>query len=214
MINWKYYYKKFVYFFIFIFFSFLCFKNVLANNSDNVTSKLSRCVTCHTITGNSVVPTWPKLAEQHYDYMVKQLFEFKKGKNGDRFDPTMLGMLQGVTENELYELAEHFSKQVLEKSKIKFDQTKFDSGKKIYVYGDDENKLVSCYGCHGLDGTGNKLANFPNLKWQHKEYLITQMKKFKSGDRSNDTNGIMRDIMLNISDEQIDAVATYISFMD
>jgi len=212
MINWKCYYKNFIYFFIFIFFSFLCFKNTFANNPDNITSKLNRCVTCHTITGNSVVAAWPKLAEQHYDYMVKQLFEFKKGKNGDRFDPTMLGMLQGVTENELYELAEHFSKQVLEKSKVKFDQNQFESGKKIYLYGD--NNTVSCYGCHGLDGTGNKLANFPSLKWQHKEYLITQMKKFKSGDRSNDINAIMRDIMLNVSDEQMDAVATYISFMD
>ena len=214
MINWKYYYNSFIYFSIFLFFGFLCFKNVSANTPDNVTSKLNRCVTCHTITGNSIVPAWPKLAEQHHDYMIKQLFEFKKGKDGNRFDPTMFGMLQGVTENELYELAEHFSKQVLEKSKGKLDTNKFETGKKLYLYGDDENKIISCYGCHGLDGTGNKLANFPSLKWQHKEYLVTQMKKFKSGDRSNDVNSIMRDVMSTISDDQMDAIATYISFMD
>lgn len=214
MINWNCYYKSFVYFSIFLILNFLCFKSVFANSPDNITSKLNRCVTCHTITGNSIVSAWPKLAEQHREYMLKQLFEFKKGKDGTRFDPTMLGMLQGVTENELYELSEHFSKQVLEKGKIKVDSEKFDAGKKLYLYGNDDDKIVSCYGCHGIDGTGNKLANFPSLKWQHKEYLITQMKKFKSTDRSNDINNIMRDITSNMSDEQMDAIATYISFMD
>jgi len=216
MTNWKCYYKNFFVFLIFIvvLFHFLFSKNIFANEVSGITSKINRCVTCHTITGNSIVPIWPKLAEQHADYMLKQLFEFKKGKDGNRFDPTMFGMLQGVTEDELYELTDHFSKQVLEKSKVKFDKDKFDFGKRLYLYGEDSNKVVGCVGCHGLDGTGNKLANFPNLKWQHKEYLITQMKKFKSGDRSNDVNSIMRDVISNMSEDQIDAVATYISFMD
>ena len=214
MINWKYCFKNFTYFSIFLVLSSLCFQNILANSPDDITPKLSRCITCHTKSGNSIVSAWPKLAEQHHEYMLKQLFEFKKGKNGNRFDPTMFGMLQGITENELYELSEHFSKQILEKSKIKVDSNKFEEGKKLYLYGNEDEKIVSCYGCHGLDGTGNKLANFPSLRWQHKEYLITQMKKFKSGDRSNDLNSIMRDITANISEDQIDSIATYISFMD
>jgi len=185
-----------------------------ANEVSSITSKLNRCVTCHTLSGNSVVSAWPKLAEQHTDYMIKQLFEFKKGKDGDRFDPTMFGMLQGINENELLELSEHFSKQVLEKSKIKVDEKQFEFGKNIYINGYKETKTVGCYGCHGIDGTGNKLANFPSLKWQHKEYLVTQMKKFKSSDRSNDVNSIMRDVVSTMSDEQINAVASYISFMD
>lgn len=216
MLYWKCYCRNLFYFFIYVFgFFYLSYANLsFANEISNVTPKIKLCVTCHTLSGNSVVAMWPKLAEQHSDYMMKQLLEYKKGKAGDRFDPTMFGMLQGITENELRELADHFSKQVLEKGKVKIDKDQFILGKEIYLYGSSDGKVSGCVGCHGLDGTGNGLANFPSLKWQHKEYLITQLKKFKLCDRSNDVNGIMRDIVSNMSDEQMNAVVMYISFMD
>ncbi|HIH2762467.1 MAG TPA: c-type cytochrome [Candidatus Azoamicus sp. MARI] len=177
------------------------------------TNKLTRCVTCHTISGNSTTTIWPKLAEQHASYMLKQLLEFKKGKDGTRYDPTMVGMLQGVTESDMLELSDHFSKQVLEKKKIKVNNTDFEAGKNIYLFGDKENNVVACVGCHGITGTGNKLANFPHLKWQHKDYIIIQLKKFKKNERSNDVNGIMRDISSNMSEQQMNFVASYISAM-
>ena len=74
--------------------------------------------------------------------------------------------------------------------------------------------MTACVGCHGFDGTGNQLANFPSLRWQHKEYLMTQLKKFKTHDRSNDLNSIMRDVSTNMTDEQMDALAMYISCME
>jgi cytochrome c553 len=166
------------------------------------------------MSGNSIVPIWPKIAEQHFDYVIKQLMEFKKGKDGDRFDPNMFAMLQGVSETELFELAEHFSKQPLEKSKGSPNLVKFEMGKMIYLYGDSSNKVTGCVGCHGIDGNGNKLAKFPILKWQHRDYLVTQMKKFRSGERSNDFNSIMRDISSCMTDDQIVAVAEYISYID
>ncbi|HFL8824134.1 MAG TPA: c-type cytochrome [Candidatus Azoamicus sp. OHIO1] len=175
---------------------------------------VNRCVTCHTITGNSSVAMWPKIAEQHSDYMFKQLIEFKKGKNGDRFDPTMFGMLQGINEADLYVLSEYFSKQVVSKSIIKVSKEEYTYGKNIYLFGDRDNKVVGCVGCHGLDGTGNKLAKYPSLKWQHKDYIVIQLKKFKSGERSNDLNGIMRDVTADMTDEQIQAVASYLSVVE
>lgn len=192
----------------------LLISNVFAEEINTNSSKINRCITCHTITGNSTVGAWPKLAEQHKDYMIKQLFEYKKGKEGNRYDITMFGMLNGVSDDEINELAEHFSKQTLQKNKNKNDISKIELGKKIYLYGKNDEKITGCVGCHGMDGTGNKLANFPSLKWQHKEYLITQLKKFKTNERSNDINGIMRDIAFNMTDEHIDAVASYISSID
>ncbi|HIH2763409.1 MAG TPA: c-type cytochrome [Candidatus Azoamicus sp.] len=176
-------------------------------------TKLSRCVTCHTISGNSTTTIWPKLAEQHASYMVKQLLEFKKGKDGDRYDPTMVGMLQGVNESDMIELADHFSKQVLEKKNNKIDKIEFENGKNIYLFGDKETNIVACVGCHGADGTGNRLANFPSLRWQHKDYIVIQLKKFKNNDRRNDVNSIMRDVASNMSEQQMNFVASYVSGM-
>ncbi len=203
--------KNFV--FCILFFGFV-FNSVFADESKNFMSKLTRCVTCHTISGNSITPIWPKIAEQHFEYMMKQLIEFKKGKGGDRFDPNMFAMLQGISDDELFGLTEYFSKQVLEKSKGVLDSNLFEYGKKVYLYGDSTNKLSGCVGCHGMDGTGNKLAKIPVLKWQHKDYVVLQMKKFRSGDRSNDLNGIMRDISSLMTDDQINAVAEYITFIE
>lgn len=200
--------------FLFLFLFLILFLNTSFSADSAMSSKLSRCVTCHTMSGNSIVPIWPKIAEQHFDYVIKQLVEFKKGKDGNRFDPNMFAMLQGVSENELVELAEHFAKQPLEKSKGVANSDKFELGKKIYFYGDSGNKVTGCVGCHGIDGNGNKLAKFPILKWQHKDYLVTQMKKFRSGERSNDFNGIMRDISSCMTDDQMVAVAEYISYIE
>ena len=191
----------------------LMFINASYADEQPSTNKLSRCITCHTISGNSTTTIWPKLAEQHAGYMLKQLLEFKKGKDGDRYDPTMLGMLQGVTETDMLELSDHFSKQVLERKKVKITKTNFENGKNIYLFGDKDNNVVACVGCHGVDGTGNKLANFPNLKWQHKDYIVIQLKKFKTNDRRNDVNGIMRDVAGNMSEQQMNFVASYISGM-
>lgn len=212
MVILNFFYKKLFILFLFFYFSVFCF--VSANESNALSSKLSRCVTCHTASGNSIVPIWPKIAEQHFDYVVKQLLEFKKGKSGDRFDPNMFAMLQGINEDELYELADYYSKQVLEKSKGIENKVKFEEGKKLYFYGDFKSKLTGCVGCHGIDGYGNKLAKFPILKWQHKDYIIIQLKKFRSNERSNDFNGIMRDIASSMTDDQINSIAEYISFME
>lgn len=214
MVRLEKFYNKTCFLFISLLFYVLFCNFSFANDSNVVSSKLSRCVTCHTESGNSIVSIWPKIAEQHFDYVVKQLIEFKKGKNGDRFDPNMFAMLQGINEDELLELADYYSKQVLEKNKGPVNLSRFEIGKKIYLYGDNSSKLTGCVGCHGIDGYGNKLAKFPILKWQHKDYLVTQMKKFRSGERSNDFNSIMRDISSNMTDEQINSVSEYISFID
>jgi cytochrome c553 len=198
------------YLFLFSFFS----SNVIANTDISLPSKLNKCIVCHTISGNSLIGTWPKIAEQHSDYMIKQLIEFKKGKNGDRYDPTMFGMIQDIDESDMISLSNYFSNQILQKNKNKkFDREKAKLGKSIYLYGDNNTGIAACVGCHGRDGKGNKLAKYPVLRWQHKDYIITQMKKFKNSERSNDINGIMRDIAKCTSDLQIEALAEYISNM-
>lgn len=184
---------------------------IKAETNEDFNAKLKKCAACHNMTGNSISPVWPKIAEQHSEYLYKQLIEYKKGKEGNRYDPTMLGMLQNINEDDMKNLSNYFSQQVLEKSKTKINQQEFELGKKLYLYGDKTNNIVACVGCHGINGNGNKLANFPSLKWQHKEYLTIQLKKFKTHERSNDPKEIMRDIVTNMSQEQMDALATYLS---
>ncbi|MFZ9137377.1 MAG: c-type cytochrome, partial [Hylemonella sp.] len=41
------------------------------------------CAACHGADGNSAIPANPKLAQQHPQYLAKQLQEFKSGQRGN-----------------------------------------------------------------------------------------------------------------------------------
>lgn len=52
---------------------------------------------------------------------------------------------------------------------------------------DKYEKLANmCRACHGQDGS-NEFNTIPNLKWQNRDYLITQLRAFKSGKRQDIT---------------------------
>lgn len=193
-------------------FCFLQFFFISVVFSSDVSLISKRCISCHGVNGNSSIEIWPKIAGQHAEYIFSQLIEFKKGKDGLRFDPNMFSMLQGLNEDDLLDLSKYYSNQIIEKSSLKVNNDSFLRGKSIYLYGNDG--FPACFSCHGIDGSGNRLAKYPSLKWQHKEYLLTQLKKFKSLERSNDINGIMRDISLRMTELEMQDVSIYISNMN
>ena len=62
-----------------------------------------------------------------------------------------------------------------------------------------------CAACHGNDGVSPSPVN-PNLAGQHPEYLLKQLRNFKSGERSNP---IMMAMMATLSDEDMRNLAAY-----
>lgn len=70
--------------------------------------KVSQCIACHGVGGNSIVPTFPKLAGQHASYIEKQLKDFR---DGFRKDPTMSAFAKGLTDDEIKALSEYYAAQ-------------------------------------------------------------------------------------------------------
>ncbi|HEY8856911.1 MAG TPA: c-type cytochrome [Rugosibacter sp.] len=68
-----------------------------------------------------------------------------------------------------------------------------------------------CSNCHGIDGNSVN-QNFPKLAGQQKEYLVAQLKQFKSHGRF-DPPGFeyMWGLSRSLTDKQIDELATYFS---
>ena len=56
------------------------------------------CAACHGADGNSAIAANPKLSQQHPEYLVKQLQEFKSGK---RADPIMAGMAAILSDEDM-----------------------------------------------------------------------------------------------------------------
>lgn len=67
------------------------------------------CAACHGADGNTpTTPDFPKLAGQHYDYLLHSLKEYKSGK---RKNAIMAGQVQQLTLKDMENLAAFYSKQ-------------------------------------------------------------------------------------------------------
>jgi len=178
-----------------------------AGNAADGKAKSATCSACHGMDGNSMVPTFPKLAGQHASYIEKQLANFKAG---DRKDPTMSGMAAALSEQDMADLAAYFSSNTAAIGSAA-NAEKAAVGKKLFQGGDKAKGISACMACHGPNGAGNPGAKFPALRGQHNAYVIKALKDFRSGARANDMNSMMRDIAAKMSDSDIEAVAEYIA---
>jgi len=74
-------------------------------------------------------------------------------------------------------------------------------------------KTKTCSTCHGKDGKSPILPTYPKVAGQNEAYTLQQMKDIKSGTRANGGTAAMKGIMHLVSDEEIAALAKYISTM-
>lgn len=78
----------------------------------------------------------------------------------------------------------------------------------------DGSKLFTtktCVACHGKDAKTPILPNYPRLAGQSAAYAEQQMKDIKSGARSNGQTAAMKGIMPLVNDDEIHALAEYLS---
>jgi cytochrome c553 len=80
----------------------------LAGDAAAGKAKSITCAACHGADGNSMVPTFPKLAGQHAAYLEKQIKAFR---DGTRTDPSMAPMVAGLTDEDAANLAAYFASQ-------------------------------------------------------------------------------------------------------
>ncbi|MEJ6120748.1 cytochrome c4 [Vibrio sp. 2-Bac 85] len=169
-------------------------------------TKSTTCVACHGADGNSPSNLYPKIAGQHASYLVKQLQEFKSGV---REDPIMAGMVAGLSEQDMEDLAAYFSSQTMTPETVSPEVA--EAAKKFYMGGDLDRGIPGCTACHGPRGNGLELAKFPKISGQHPAYLKSQLEKFRSNLRHNAPNGMMKDISVKLSDADIELLSQYIS---
>ena len=72
-------------------------------------------------------------------------------------------------------------------------------------------KTRTCLTCHGKDGKTTIMPSYPKVAGQNEAYALQQMKDIKSGARSNGMSAAMKGIMHLVSDEEMEALAKYLS---
>ncbi len=171
-------------------------------------AKVAMCAGCHGMDGNSPNPSWPKLAGQVQTHFVKLMRDFKAGAWGSM----MPGVVAGVSEEDFADMAAWYAQQPVRVEEA--DPKLMDLGREIYRWGKPDQGMVACGGCHGRDGSGYEIGipgGIPSVRGQHAPYLVDQMQAYREGRRSSDWNGVMQKICARLSDEEIQAVAAYMS---
>lgn len=176
-------------------------------NAEAGKAKAATCAACHGIDGNSVTPDWPSLAGQHTNYIVRQLKAFQAG---DRQDVTMKPFADMLSEQDMYDVAAHFSAQ--KQTPKGADPALMTLGQQIYRGGVPERGIAACTACHGPGGHGIPTSAYPRIGGQHAAYVKKQLNQYASGDRRSDTemNQMMRNIAALLLDNEIEAISSYV----
>ena len=163
-----------------------------------VPEKAAACMVCHGQGGNSTQVQFPILAGQTSRYMYLQLRDFQEGR---RKDPLMSPAVEGLSRDELRELADWFAQQKPRPNGFKPDAEKARLGK---LKADE----TLCTMCH-LGGFAGQ-NEIPRVAGQHYEYVVKQLSDFKARRRTNDA-GTMTSVSGTLSDKDIENVAHYVS---
>jgi cytochrome c553 len=158
--------------------------------------KAKPCLACHGTKGQPPVAGAPSLGGQPPEYLVLQMFLFREGL---RDVPPMSGVLKGVTDPELNDMAAFFTAQPQFARKSKPDA-------KLRARGADLAAGMGCGSCHMTDYTGQR--EVPRLAGQSEDYLVASMQAYRDNKRvGSDTN--MNGIMSRVNDADIRALAHF-----
>jgi len=180
-------------------------------------AKFTYCRTCHGLSGQGFRAdlTMPRLAGQQPDYFKNQVQAFIDRR---RKSNVMYNVAHVLTPGMLDAIIAGFDKlnpkalpPVLEAT-----QDQIAQGKKIFTEGNDAANIPPCSSCHGEDAKGN--SQFPRLAGQPDDYIVkklTNWDKERGQDTGNpDTSAIMQPIAHNLKDDQIKAVAAYLTRLE
>ena len=162
------------------------------------------CAACHGADGNSGTPVNPILAQQHPQYLVKQLQEFKSGK---RANAVMSGMAATLSDEDMKNVAYWLHSKTAKPGFAK-DKELVALGERIYRGGIADRQVAACAGCHSPNGAGIP-AQYPRLGGQHADYLSAQLTGFRDGLRKNNLQ--MSQVAAKLNDREIKAVSDYIA---
>ena len=181
--------------------------------------KAAACAACHSVDGNAADPQYPKLAGQNERFIARQLALYK---SGERENAIMLGFASVLSPQDMRDIGAYFASQtvragIADESLIaegpNKDKKFYQVGESIYRGGNAARGIPACMACHGPAGHGNAGAAYPALAGQHAGYTATQLQHFRDGKvwgKDATANVIMGDVAKQLTDEEIQAVATYI----
>jgi cytochrome c553 len=177
-------------------------------------AKLQYCKTCHGLSGQGFRGAYPmpRLAGQQPEYLQNQLRAFMERR---RTNPVMFNVAHVLSPSMVTALAAYF-KDLDPKPLRGAPVGLAAAGKKIYQEGIAGTDVPPCASCHGSEARGQ--GAFPRLAGQLHDYVLNKLVNW-SRERGQDparpdTSAIMEPIAHGLTEQQIAAVAAYLSYLE
>src|ERR1700730_2013069 len=164
------------------------------------------CAACHGEEGRSGTPVFPRLAGQMPLYTITQLRDFRVQTRAETdWQAYMWGISALLDDETIAGLAAYYAEPKPAPRKAGIGKL-VDAGRKIYEHGIPARGVRACASCHGQNAEGASV--FPRLAGQHADYVVRQLKVFRTPLRPHGV--IMADESRYLTDDELRDVAQYV----
>lgn len=176
-------------------------------------AKIAMCLGCHNIPGYQAsfpeVHKVPKIAGQSAGYIEAALNEYK---GGERKHPTMRGIADALSDQDIKDIAGYYSKLGLEGGSKLGDKPSDEPNSQVAAL----LQKAACVSCHGANFSKPIAPNYPKIAGQHGDYLFVALKAYKTDNNAavGRSNAIMGGIAKQFSNAELKAIAQYIGSLD
>jgi cytochrome c553 len=172
------------------------------------------CARCHGKLGSgSRAGGVPKLAGQKPEYLAMTLRDYAFGT---RPSGIMHPVAIYLTDEEREKLAHYYAALATpgpkDKPSVAAEEgiSLLQRGEALAAGGAPARGIPACSACHGENGRAEGMnPRFPALAGQHLDYLVYQLKLWRAGIRGGTFNELMAAAVRNLTDQEIEAVASY-----
>jgi cytochrome c553 len=167
------------------------------------------CTWCHGGSANGYSPA-PALAGQRPQYVEKQLANFRAHTRDDPFARQyMWGAARNLDAQSVRNLATYFA-SLPPRAASDGVPNLVALGRTIYQEGMPDANIVACVVCHGPNAEG--IREIPRLGGLDYSYLNRRLEQWNQGYHAA-AGPPMISIASKLSDDQIEALASYLSFV-
>ncbi len=176
-------------------------------------TKIAMCIGCHGIKGYQAsfpeVYKVPMISGQSAKFIVSALNAYKKG---DRKHPTMRGIADSLTDQDMADLGAYYSQSGVVASAPALPE------KPVKEPTAEVAALLTkgaCVSCHGTNFS-KPIDVYPKIAGQHADYLFVALKSYKVEKNPMVGRGsaIMGPVAKQFSNAELKALAGYISSLD
>jgi len=172
------------------------------------TIPIRNCTWCHGTSGQGFA-TAPRLAGQRHQYIMNQLLDFNTHTRDNPLSKQyMWGAAANLNAHTARDFAIYFS-TLPPKAANDGDRELAAQGKAIYELGIADSNVAACVVCHGPKAEG--VRQIPRLGGLAYSYLKKRLDQWGEGYHA--TAEAMPQIAGTLSANEIDALASYLSFI-